>query len=177
MTEKTNSEKNMKKAPAINPLDLATERNAYRTRRILGFWHSAAGPIFEQVLGSDLARELNARLETANPWHDDRESRKEGESAFICRLTHHCEGVLAVIETLSTRPEEMSIETALDALGRTAPSPEIRRMLAAMVELGPQRIIDAGIVEFADTVEAIHTYAHGGVSPSMILLDIIRMDR
>lgn len=176
MTEKTNSEKNVKKAPA-NPLDLATERDAYRTRRILGFWHSAAGPIFEQVLGSDLARELNARLETANPWRDDREDRKEGESAFICRLSHQCAGVLAVIETLSTRPEEMSIETALDAMGRTAPNNEIRRMLAAMVELGPQRLMDAGVVEFCDTVEAIHADAHGGVSPAMILLDIIRLGR
>ncbi len=174
MTEKTNSEK---KASANNPLDLATERDAYRIRRILGFWHSAVGPIFEQVLGSDLARELNARLETANPWRNDRESRKEGESAFICRLSHHCTGVLAVIDTLSTRPENMSIETALEALGRTAPSNEMRRMLAAMVELGPQRLIDAGVVEFCDTVEAIHADAHGGVSPSMILLDIIRMDR
>lgn len=172
MTEKKNPQN---KASERNPLDVNAERGDYRNRRILGFWHSAMSPVFQQVLGPDLSKELDARLETSDPWRDDKEERKEGEAAFICRLFAQCQTVTAVLESLSTRPEEMSIETALDAMGRTAPIPEARRMLGAFVELGPQRIIDAGTVEFCDTIAEIHDTMHGGRLPDAILIDVIRI--
>lgn len=166
------------KKSSNNPLDLNAERAAYRVRTILGLWHSAVGPVFQQVLGPDLSRELETRLETADPWHDDRDGSKEGEKAFICRLSRQCSGILAVIDALSEVPENISIETAIDALGRTAPGPELRQMLAALIELGPQRVMDAGIVEFADTVEAIHMDAHGSrMGGTMIVLDLVGLGR
>lgn len=173
MTEKKNPQN---KASERNPLDVNAERSDYRNRRILGFWHSAVSPVFQQVLGPDLSRELDARLETADPWRDDKENRKEGEAAFICRLSTQCGVITAVIESLSARPETMSIEDAIEAMGQTAPTPEFREMLGAMLELGPQRIMEAGIVEFCDTIAEIHDAAHGGM-PSAILIDLVRVSR
>lgn len=174
MTEKKNPQN---KASERNPLDVDAERAEYRNRRILGFWHSAVSPVFQQVLGPDLSRELDARLETNDPWCDAKESRKEGEAAFICRLSTQCGVIMAVLETLSTRPETMSVEDAIEVMGQTAPTPESRKMLGAMLELEPKRLIEAGVVEFCDTVAEIHSVAHGGGMPAAILIDVIRVGR
>jgi len=122
---------------------LASERKSYRTRAIRRLWGDAKKrPILEQTLGSDLAHEMAARMDTASPWAGGDTKGKE-KIDFICRLNSRCSQVISVLSALSRLPSGVSFENAVTMLMMTAPNDAGRQVVSTVKENGLAAMAEA----------------------------------
>jgi len=129
-------------------------------------------PVYEQILGRELAQEMAARLDGSKPWTRRKSDDEEMEDRFLCNVTRRCQTAIHLIRMLADRPDNIDYETGLMALMMASSDNVLREVGVVFKEHDLPAIQRRGVIEFCDMIEQIHVQQHSHDGLSMLAISI-----